>query len=352
MGCYILKYCDSNDVIRINFNTEIDIPLMRKIILNSNTISGCFVVLINTVSCDGEATLTESDIVSIDLETEYVFSYKECIGSDYFYDLNGIYNGKALGKIVRFDDFRCYEYGVSELNDGDVGIEVPVYTDRFNTCIECIGCDQEDDIEEYCEKESNTCETADKLFNDYYADHLEMVYGIKGCCGDNKVSHELDFRISLLDDMYDCNPNIPEARVLPCCVKPYLPTCRCEECEDECECNCEASIDSHHKCHTYIFSITQEMLDNATNNEEARYNGNVYFSYFRCRDSKVTIEPFNSVLNGEKRCVLGIPLLGYFNEDKFVDIKVLENMELNNLRCLECEEEVRLDCVDPCNKCR
>lgn len=257
-----------------------------------------------------------------------------------------------VGKIIKIPskDNACFFVSKTACLESDVRYDVE-YSHVYDSCNDCyqrqtieplpltLGCDCNEDL---------LCERYNTVFPKYKDEIFKRKYGITSCCDDVSVNDEIKLRRAEFESIRHCSPDLPEPIVDICCIniKNSDSQC-CEPCSknvidiDEnkkCICVCEASENSPHDCHVYNFNVTNDYLSNAVGNDNDAYNGKVVFSYFPCKKTNVKTEVFESEENNIDRCVLGIPIFGYYNNNNFVVIDILRSdiCEAIDANCNDC----------------
>jgi hypothetical protein len=165
--------------------------------------------------------------------------------------------------------------------------------------------------------------------------HQEVMskrYGVEFCCLTDKNKWWLKQKMLEFDLSFVDSPEFPEPFVEVCCIQVdepcVLPQNNCNTCDPipntplPLDCNCTASVDSPHDCHTYTVEVTQIMIDDATGNTNTKANNKVYFGYIPCGETLAVTVPFTDE-STSSYCVLGIPILGYFKDNEWVDIELV-----------------------------
>lgn len=126
---------------------------------------------------------------------------------------------------------------------------------------------------------------------------------------------------------------------------------KCGMCEPvHCPCSCTASECSPHDCHTYTFTVEAEMLADATGNTETELNNKVYFGYIPCSKTCSVTENY-TVVGDQEYCVLGIPILGWYKNDIWVNYDSIPEGNLTRGNVCEVDNNCDGCCTIPCNTC-
>ncbi len=203
-----------------------------------------------------------------------------------------------------------------------------------NVYDDCISCRNRTTVEP--NYTTGNCDTAKmleikgKLSETLHQEVMSARYGVKFCCLTDKSKYLIKNEILDFNLHKDPDPELPEPYVEECCIQTETPcvlpqnTCNScnnsEEAEQEVSCNCLASANSPHDCHTYRFTITQEMLDAAIGNSNTSINNKIYFGYYPCGETQAQTARITTA--GEYTyCVLGIPILGWYASNTWVNVE-------------------------------
>jgi hypothetical protein len=263
---------------------------------------------------------------------------------------------EQIGSIVKvpYYDNSCFVISAVPYDNTQTYYEID-YSNIYETCE---ACRQLTTI--YPDYSESLCDTevVDKIKSKYaeavYQEIISKRFGVKFCCEADKEKWELKNQLIDNDLINFPSPEFPEPYVEPCCIE-TTNICnepnRCTPCQSEepveepCPCSCEASVDSPHDCHTYSFTITSEMLADATGNDNTTTNNRVYFGYIPCGGIKSVTNSYTTGGEGLKEiCVLGTPILGWYKDNEWVDHTTLEGVTLT--RGVVCEED-----INECNTC-
>lgn len=209
------------------------------------------------------------------------------------------------------------------------GLTINPYIEVSETHTTCLSCQTSYPVlpsteEEMCETE-HILEVKTK-FSDMILQSIDAKrLGIKFCCPLDENVWDLRHNILEHELLEDPDPELPEPFVEECClVIPNNSTCCCDENAIAVTegCSCVASNNSPHDCHMYTVTITQQNIDLAVGNTEILKNGRVFFGYFKCKETNPTFVEL-TVAGITTYCVLGIPVLGYYAEDEWVELLTL-----------------------------
>ncbi len=227
------------------------------------------------------------------------------------------------------------------------------YSNIYDTCAECrqrktvepdytvVNCDTE-----YTDKvKSRSSETI-------YNQVISKRYGVKPCCQEDAMKWEIRNEMLKIDLLRHPSPDLPEPIVEACCIVTTVPCTGCRVCPTEgeevvCPCKCSASAVSPHDCHTYTFNVVAEMLADATGNTDTNLNGKNYFGYIPCGKTDAVTVALEEA-SSEEFCVLGIPILGWYKDNEWVNYDSIP--EGNLTRGAVCEAPEETECT-PCNTC-
>lgn len=250
-----------------------------------------------------------------------------------------------IGKIVRVPYYNdgCFRVAQEEIENPTNIVKYIEVFKSYETCLECIPKKVVPPLYDIGECSVKDFEkNKEKLSEIYYGKVLKRRYGVKSCCPDEEASITIK---NLIDD-YRINkiptPEVDEPFVDICCLDEIAACDNCDPCgeeaeEDECQtCYCKATIDSEHECNTYTVTVTQEDLDAAVGNTDTTRNNKVFFGYFPCRAENPIFNEYVTPLS-EDICVLGIPTIGYFENDVWVELATAVRGDV-------CEEEIKICC--------
>lgn len=263
-----------------------------------------------------------------------------------------------VGNVIKvpYYDMACFTVSIVKYDRTKTYYEI----DYSNTYTSCELCKRRKTIDpEYTSERCDT-EYIEKVKYHYSELHYQKViskrYGVAFCCPQDEVKWEIKNEI-LDNQLIDYpSPDLPEAYVESCCIEissssrncnsTDCTTCNQELPKADCPCNCSASSNTIHDCHTYVFTVTAEMLLEATGNTNTAANGKVYFGYIPCGGNKSLTKSYNTASQELKTfCVLGIPILGWFKNNEWVEHTTLVGVTLT--RGAVCEEDIN-EC-DTCN---
>lgn len=261
-----------------------------------------------------------------------------------------------VGSIIKVPYYDNACFNVSIINyDNTATYYIVEYSNNYTSCS---ACRQLKSVFPKYELADCDVEKVDKIKGNFaeaiYQEVMTKRFGVKYCCDTEKVKWELKNDLIDHDLINHTSPDFPEPIVESCCID-ITPNCtdvsRCSPCQEEivepdCPCACEASENSPHDCHTYTFEVTPEMIAEAIGNDNTTTNGKVYFGYIPCGAVKSVTEDYQTGEEGIKEfCVLGTPVLGWFNSNMWVDYTELVGVILT--RGAVCEEVI----VNECNTC-
>ena len=235
-----------------------------------------------------------------------------------------------VGSIIKVPYYGNSCFTISLIRyDRDLTYEEIEYSNTYSDCTSCrqrttaepgdatIKCD----VDLYNKVTSN--------FSDVM--HQEVMskrFGVEFCCKQDKIKWWIKQKMLEFDLANDDSPELPEPYVESCCIQVdepcVLPQNTCNTCDPlpgtsfPTDCNCTASLETPHDCHTYGIEITQEMIDGAINNTNSKADGNVYFGYIPCGETNSVTIAFSETTT-EEYCVIGIPILGWFNNNEWVN---------------------------------
>lgn len=350
---FLIRNC-SNNVQQVTTSTVLTDYLNRIIVLEEYP-DICWEV-VEEVEGTGSAVTVENCFFSCEDCARTAYMLTDCTGR-----LQPIYSTQEnlldlVGSIIKvpYHDNSCFTVSVVPYSNDET-----YYTITFsNTYETCEACRNLTTI--YPEYEEELCDTekVDKIKSKYaeavYQEVMSRRFGVKYCCDTEKAKWELKNKL-IDNDLIDfASPELPEPYVEACCIVTES-ICnepdRCTPCttevtvEQECPCSCEASTNSPHDCHTYSFTVTSEMLADATGNDNTRTNNKVYFGYIPCGSVKSITNSYSTGEEGLKEiCVLGIPILGWYKDNEWVDYTTLVGVTLT--RGAVCEED-----INECNTC-
>jgi len=202
------------------------------------------------------------------------------------------------------------------------------YSNIYNTCAACAEQESVDPNEDYCGcKPEHIEEVVDEFIDSMHQQMMAKRIGIKFCCPANAVDALVRYEKLSHHLLCQDTPDLPEPEIIECCIdttKSCAPTL-CKPCETVVAetCNCQSSGESSpHDCHTYSIVVDSTQISNATGNTDTDKNNVVFFTYFGCKQENPTTVRITTAGTNEY-CVLGIPLLGYYQNDNFIAVSVV-----------------------------
>jgi hypothetical protein len=282
----------------------------------------------------------------IDCDLPLLYRLEDCLGRGrvLFTRDGGLED--FVGQIVRSEYYNeCFRvFPAEELNEDKYTLNFEV-DGVFENCYDCL---PKKPIEPWMNEECCDEQTIQEVVCDYtdgvYRDIVGSRFGIQTIDKEEQIRKEIRFealRNKLLCLPY---PLLPEPEITEDCIVIEQP---CVPVQNDCVgCNepntiinepCIACPDSPHDCHTYEITVSQEIIDQATGNTNLWLNEKVLFTYFPCGQIESLTTPIREE-STEEFCVLGVPLLGYYQNNVFVPITV-ERGEI-------CEPEENNTCCD------
>jgi len=344
---------------------------------------------------DNYASCAQCNPYPIDCEIISTYKLTDCLGRG-----NDVYTNDSslfehIGSIIRSNYYdKCFVVtAAAQYPNVDYVLNVEV-DGVFDTCFECL---PKDIIDPWVNVACCDNETIEEVMCNYaegtYRAIIAKRYGIK--TNENSDINNNEIRFESLKNSLKCTPYppLPEPRVRKECLKAEKPPCApiqnncggcnetesnqpniiqvaqdnpcqpCEPCVEEVApiIICEACADSPHPCHEYQIRIRLNQFALASENDNTALDGKIFFGYFPCGETEVVTEVFTEdsqeaqagTGNEESQegqqpttgiitreyCVLGIPILGYYANNEFVEI-IIERGE-------ECEaEEEEIQCCN------
>jgi hypothetical protein len=246
-----------------------------------------------------------------------------------------------VGKVVRseyYDD--CFFVDQAEPSTEQT------YTLNFEVdnvhenCFDCLPQKPVDPwVNEQCCDEETTQEVTCNFSEGIYKQIIEARFGIK--ITENSIITNNGIRFESLRNKLLClpYPPLPEPRVIEPCIQIQTP---CVPKQNNCHgCNEPNTVErepcyacSDRECYNYKVELRTEFAE-ATGNTNTWLNERILFAYFPCGKKESRTVSFTES-TAEIFCVLGIPILGYYKDNEFVEVPIE--------RGGECEPPEETDC--------
>lgn len=324
MSSYLIKDCSTNDVE----------------VIASNDLSGYLGKVVRLAGMPGYCGIVQ-EVIPTDLKAipvQVLECFKDCeeCNQDFFKlescdgTFEDVYstNSSLLtvnNKIVKVPYFRdsCFKVTKEDYTGKIENYPELSFEGNYSNCVDCYPQQKASNVNPY---ENFEDPKVVKLKTDFaeevYKSVIARKFGIKYCC--NKDLSLLRLRNYLLNFklIFSKTPDPKEPKVLEecLCIKRSHTRC-CQGHEEVHNPKCIASVDSPHDCHNYAVSILPASLALAFGNTETDKDGQIFFGYYKCKDTEVTTVAFSQERQ-ETFCVLGIPVLGYYQENKWYELVI------------------------------
>lgn len=329
----------------IEINTSTDLTDFVGSVVQIKNEEGCFTV---------ESSTEESGLIEVEITDchencesclKYVYKLEDCVQNSFAVYSKDEDLEELLGKVVKtfIHPDRCLRVKkVIERSSQDFILNGN-HQIIYQTCKDCLPHKHADTVEMKGECEPGLLRKLCSFVKNTLENSLRLRYGMKEIKKNSNFLDKLSFMKWKYQSTYICSPCFEEPVVSLCCLSFYKTPCGCKkscnDCEEEitdCEkygCTeefiegfCNISDNHDHSCYSYTYVVSDAEVAAAVDNTEPEKNNKVFYAHFPC--GKTSVETV-IITEGETKtiCSVGIPLLGYFYQDKFVNLPYTKEEE-------------------------